>query len=300
MDTLTAARVLIDVALTQSFTATAERLEMSRPMVTRHVEALENWLGVRLLQRTTRKVSLTSAGEQSLPQLEQWVEQANALTQQWQQDAGLTGKVRVATSMSFGFAQLIPAVKPFMAAHPGVDVDIEVQDKAVDLIAERIDIAIRIASNPDPSLIGRPIAACDSVLVAAPDYLAAHAPIRSPEDLTAHSCLSYKQFDRPIWHLDKDEEHAAVEVQGKLSANEATTLLSAAIQGMGVSMQPVYLAHSAIARGQLEVVLPDWQPKAMDIYALYPSRRNQPPAVRALLDALIAHFADSEWAPVTI
>ncbi len=118
MDTLTAARVLIDVALTQSFTATAERLEMSRPMVTRHVEALEDWLGIRLLQRTTRKVSLTSAGEQSLPQLEQWVEQANALTQQWQQDAGLTGKVRVATSMSFGFAQLIPAVKPLWPLTP--------------------------------------------------------------------------------------------------------------------------------------------------------------------------------------
>ena len=300
MDKLTAAKVMIDVALTQSFTATADRLDMSRPMVTRHIEALEDWLGVRLLQRTTRKVSLTSAGEQSLPQLEQWVEQANALAQQWQQDTGLTGKVRVAASMSFGFAQLIPAVKLFMAANPDVEVDIEVQDKVVDLIAERIDIAIRIASNPDPSLIGRPIAVCDSVLVAAPDYLAAHRRILTPEDLAEHSCLSYKQFDRPIWHLDKGDEHVAIEVQGRLSANEATTLLSAAIQGMGVSMQPVYLAHSAIARGQLDVVLPDWQPKAMVIYALYPSRRNQPPAVRALLDALIAHFADSPWAPVSI
>lgn len=295
MDRLIAARVFVDVAGTQSFTATAERLEMSRPMVTRYVDAMESWLNARLLNRTTRKVSLTSAGEQCLPQVQAWVEQAQGLQYQLMGQDEPAGRIRVTTSMSFGFAQLIPAVKAFMAQYPRVGIDLDIHDRAADLVAERIDLAIRIASNPDPSLIGKPIARCESVLVATQRYLDGAPKIAKPADLTRHQCLGYKNFGRHIWHLDRGRQHESVEVNCRLTANEATTLLNAAIHDMGISLQPAYLAHSDLARGDLVQLLPKWKPKVMDIYALYPSRKYLSPAVRSLIDHLADWFSDGEW-----
>lgn len=300
MDRLTAATVFVDVAMTNSFTATADRLEMSRPMVTRYIDAMESWLQVRLFNRTTRKVSLTSAGERCLPQVRAWIEQAQGLQHQLMERDELSGKVRVAASMSFGFAQLVPAVKAFMDRHPRVDIDIDVQDRAADLISERIDLAIRITQNPDPSLIGRPVAQCDSVLVAAQTYLDSAPKIEKPADLAEHKCLGYKNFERHIWHLDRDQRHESIEVHCQLSANEATALLSAAIHGMGISLAPSYLANSALERGDLVQVLPQWQPKVMDVYALYPSRKHLSPAVRSLIDHLVDYFSDGEWQRVRL
>ncbi|MCR9422215.1 LysR family transcriptional regulator [Vibrio sp. RM-69-4] len=300
MDKLTAAQVFLDIAITQSFTATAERLDISRPMVTRHVETMETWLQARLLNRTTRKVSLTSAGVQCLDAIKLWVEQAQQLEHQLMDQQSLSGKIRIATSMSFGFSQLIPAVKPFLNTHPNIEIDIDVQDKTADLIAERIDLAIRIAADPDPSLIGRPIAQCDSVLVASPDYLMRCEPILTPSDLAQHRCLGYKNFERHIWHLKQDGKHQSVEVPCQLTANEATTLLHAAIHGMSVALQPTYLAKGALERGDLQQVLAHWQPKKMDIYALYPSRRHLSPAVRALIDHLKEYFMNHDWQTICL
>ncbi|TBW54671.1 LysR family transcriptional regulator [Marinobacter halodurans] len=295
MDRLTAATVFIDVASTQSFTATAKRLEMSRPMVTRHVEAMENWLNVRLLNRTTRKVSLTSAGERCLQEVQAWVEQAQGLKNQLMVHSELSGRIRVTASLSFGFAQLIPAVKSFMDRHPRVDIDIDVQDRTVDLIAERIDLAIRITPSPDPSLIGRPIAKCDSVLVASQAYLDSAPKLEEPADLAAHQCLGHENFEHHVWNLRRDQRHESIEVNCQLKSNEAMVLLNAAIHGMGVSLQPTYLANSALERGALVQVLPQWQPKVMDIYALYPSRKHLSPAVRHLIDHLDDYFSSGEW-----
>ncbi len=295
MDRLTAAKVFIDVATTNSFTATADRLEMSRPMVTRYIDAMESWLNVRLLNRTTRKVSLTTAGEQCLSEVELWVEQAEGLQHRLLNRDELRGKIRLATSMSFGFSQLIPAVNSFLAEHPQVEIDIDVQDRAADLVTERIDLAIRIAANPDPSLIGRRIGHCESVLVASPRYLQQAGEIHAPSDLAQHRCLGYKNFDRHVWNLTRGSEQAAVEVHCALTANEATTLLSAAMLDMGVSMQPTYLVTSALERGELVQVLPQWQPTTMDIYALYPSRKHLAPAVRSLIDHLFDYFKHNKW-----
>jgi DNA-binding transcriptional LysR family regulator len=300
MDRLAAATVFVDVASTNSFTATADRLEISRSMVTRYIDALERWLNVRLLHRTTRKVSLTSAGEQCLPRVQSWIDQAQGLQFQLMVPDELSGKIRISTSMSFGFSQLIPAVMAFMEKHPRVEIDVEAQDRATDLVAERIDLAIRITPNPDPSLIGRPIAKCDSVLVASQSYLNSAPRIKVPADLAEHRCLGYKNFERHIWHLDRNQHHESVEVTCHLTANEATTLLSAAIHGMGIGLQPTYLANSALARGDLVRVLPQWQPQAMDIYALYPSRKHLSPMVRALIDHLVDYFSSGEWQDIRL
>lgn len=295
MDKLTAAQVFVDVAYSGSFTATAERLEMSRPMVTRHIESVEAWLNTRLLHRTTRKVTLTTAGEACLPEIEQWLAQANRLVEQTKNQQELSGKIRIATSMSLGFSQLAPVFTKFMTRHPNVQIDIDLEDSTTDLIEQRIDLAIRIAANPEPSLIGKPIAECESILVASKGYLDRHPPITTPQELSAHHCLGYKNFDRHIWHLRKGEEFQSVDVTCKLSANEATTLLYAAMADGGISVQPTYLANQYIADGRLQQVLPTWTLNPMKIYVLYPSRQHLSPTVRALIDTLSNEFKHPPW-----
>jgi DNA-binding transcriptional LysR family regulator len=295
MDKLTAAQVFVDVAYSGSFTATADRLEMSRPMVTRHIESAEAWLNTRLLHRTTRKVTLTTAGEACLPEIEQWLAQANRLVEQTKSQQQLSGKIRVATSMSLGFAQLAPIFTRFMKRHPNVQIDIDLEDSTTDLIEQRVDLAIRIAANPDPSLIGKPIAECESILVASADYLADYPPITTPQQLSDHQCLGYKNFDRYIWHLHNGDEFQSVDVKCNLSANEATTLLHAAIAGGGISVQPTYLANQYILDGRLQRVLAPWTSNPMKIYVLYPSRQHLSATVRALIDTLSDEFKNPAW-----
>lgn len=295
MDRLIAAKVFVDVAYTRSFTNTAERLEMSRPMVTRYIEAMEDWLQTRLLHRTTRKISLTTTGEVCLKQVEIWLEQAEGLSTLARPSDELSGSIRLAVSMSFGFSQLMPAVHEFMQRHPKVSIDIDLQDSVTDLVEQRIDLAIRIASAPDPSLIGKPIAVCESVLVASPDYLAGKPAIRVPSDLVGHDCLGYKNFGRHVWHLSKKGQFESVDIECRLTANEATALLHAALCGAGISLQPTYLVNSHIKAGQLAVLLPDWKPNDMKVYALYSSRKHLLPTVRALIDFLEDYFRRNAW-----
>ncbi|MBJ7538599.1 LysR family transcriptional regulator [Marinomonas transparens] len=299
MDRVIAAKVFIDVAQSRSFTATAERLNMSRPMVTRYMEAMEDWLKTRLLHRTTRKISLTTAGESCLKDVELWLEQADKITSLANMGKELSGLVRVTTSMSFGFSQLMPAIQAFMDEYPQVCIDIDLEDSAANLTEKSIDLALRIASNPDPSLIGKPIARCESVLVASPDYLqkaqASVGDISDPQDLTRHDCLGYKNFEQHIWHLSKNDQFESVTVDCRLTVNEANALLHGTLNGIGISMQPTYLANRYIKDGRLIHVLPEWKPKALSIYALYSSRKHLSPTVRALIDHLESYFAAHPW-----
>ena len=295
MDRLTAAKVFVDVATTGSFTATADRLNMSRPMVTRYIETMEAWLNSRLLHRTTRKVSLTTAGEICLEEVKQWLRQAESLSGLADTSGELSGTVRLATSMSFGYSQLVPAIQEFMVENPKVNIDIDLQDSVTDLTEKQIDLAIRTASAPDPSLIGKPISVCESVVVASPQYLTRNSTISEPSDLTNHTCLGYKHFQQHIWHLTKDNSQQSVEVRCNLTANETTTLLHAALCGAGIAIQPTYLANQYIKSGQLQQVLPNWKPDDLIIYALYSSRKYMSPTVRTLIDYLSDYFSETHW-----
>ncbi|WP_191603232.1 LysR family transcriptional regulator [Marinomonas algicola] len=295
MDRLTAAKVFIDVAHSNSFTATAEKLTMSRPMVTRYIEAMEDWLGTRLLHRTTRKISLTTAGEDALKEIETWVKQADHIESLTSDSHSLSGSIRITTSMSFGVNQLLPAIQDFMTLHPKIQINIELEDSVTDMTEQSIDLAIRISSTPHPSLIGKPIAICQSVLVASPKYLSNHSKIMTPSDLKQHDCLGYKNHERYVWNLSKKDQFEAITVNCRLSANEATVLLNAALNHAGLTLQPTYLANTYIKSGQLEVVLPDWKPNDLKIYALYSSRKHLLPSVRALIDHLDQYFTAHPW-----
>ena len=296
MDRLTAMQVFVEVAASGSFSATADKLDMSRAMVTRYVGELEQWLGARLLQRTTRSVTLTDAGENCLRRSQQML----ALMQDVEEEtsshgAELRGQLRITCSMSLAYAQMAAAVVDFLKRHPQLKIDLNASEGALNLVEARIDLAIRISAEPDPMLIGRVLAPCTSVLVASPAYLAEHGVPQAPADLAAHRCLSYANFGKSIWTLSRGDQIAHVSVGGHLSANEATALLRAALAGGGIALQPTYLANPHLADGSLQAVLPDWTLPDMAIYALYPSRKHLSPAVRALLDFLVERFLVVPW-----
>ena len=296
MDRLAAMRVFVEVAGTGSFSAAAEQLDMSRAMVTRYVGELEQWLGARLLQRTTRSVTLTDAGEHCLRRSQQMLSlMADVEHETSSQDGELRGQLRITCSVSFAYAQMAAAVVDFLRLHPQLKIDLNASEGALNLVEARIDLAIRISAEPDPALIGRVLAPCASALVASPAYLASQGVPQSPADLAAHRCLTYANFGKSEWMLRRGTEQVQVGVSSHFSANEATALLRAALAGGGLALQPTYLANPHLADGSLQLVLPDWDPPDMSIYALYTSRRHLSPAVRALLDFLVDRFAEQSW-----
>ena len=279
-----------------SFSATADKLDMSRAMVTRYVAELEQWLGARLLQRTTRSLTLTDAGEHCLRRSQQMLAlMENVQEEAAQQEGALRGQLRITCSVSLAYAYLAAAVVDFLQLHPQLKIDLNASEGALNLVDARVDLAIRITSDPDPLLIARALAPCDSVLVASLAYLAQQGTPAHPSDLTTHRCLSFANFGKSIWQFSRGMESVQVGVASHFSANEATALLQAALAGGGLALQPTYLANPHLAQGRLVHVLPDWQVPRMTIYALYTSRRFLSPAVRAFLDFLVARLTPVPW-----
>jgi DNA-binding transcriptional LysR family regulator len=297
MDRLTATRVFVEVVERGSQTAAAEALEMSRAMVSRYLGELEAWVGARLLHRTTRKLSLTGAGEQLLGQCREMLAMADAMQSVSRTDeAAPRGTLRIACSQSLAQAWLVHALDEFIRLYPQVSVDLLVGSQAVNLVEARIDLALRITNQLEPNLIARQLVVCRSVVCATPAYLAKHGTPLRPEDLAQHNCLSYAYFGRSIWEFSRAGEPHAVAVSGNLSANESMVLLEAVLADIGISLQPRYSVSAHLRSGALVQLLPDYEPQQLGIYALYGTRRQMPPALRALLDFLIERLADApDW-----
>lgn len=292
-----ATRVFVEVVERGSQTAAAEALEMSRAMVSRYLGELETWVGARLLHRTTRKLSLTGAGEQLLGQCREMLAMAEAMQSVSRTDeAAPRGTLRIACSQSLAQAWLVHALDDFIRLYPQVSVDLLVGSQAVNLVEARIDLALRITNQLDPNLIARQLAVCRSVVCATPAYLAKHGTPQRPEELAQHNCLSYAYFGRSIWEFSRAGEPHAVAVSGNLSANESMVLLEAVLADIGISLQPRYSVSAHLRSGALVQLLPDYEPQELGIHALYGTRRQMPPALRALLDFLIERLADRpDW-----
>ncbi|NJA87890.1 LysR family transcriptional regulator [Rhodocyclus tenuis] len=298
MDRLIAARVFVAINERRSLIAAADSLAMSRAMVTRYLAQMEAWAGARLLHRTTRSLSLTAAGEETLQRCRRLLEVAEQMPVNV--DAGNDaphGIVRIACSQSLAQATLAHALAEYLRRHPRVSVDLQIGNQAVHLIDERIDLAIRITHQLDPNLIARPLGACPSVLCASPAYLDAHAVPLTVDDLAAHNCLTYSYFGKSLWQFEYGGEPRNVPVSGNLSANESVVLLQAALAGAGIAMQPVFSAAPFIADGRLIALLPEYRPLALGIFAVYASRAHQPASVRTLLDFLVDWFVQEGLAP---
>lgn len=297
MDRIIAAEVFVAIVERGSMIAAAETLGMSRAMVTRYLAQMEQWAGARLLHRTTRRLSLTDAGERTLERCRRMLALAGEIDlANGEQGDALRGLLRISCSQSLGQSALARAVVEYQQRYPQVAVDMQMSNRTVNLVEERIDLALRITNELDPNLIARPLSTCDSVVCAAPAYLAAHGIPRQPQDLALHNCLTYSYFGKSLWQFNHREGETAVAVSGNLSANESVVLMTSALQGAGITLQPYYSVAPLLACGELVELLPAYRPRAMGIYGIYTSRHQMPAAVRTMLDFLVAWFAnDAQW-----
>jgi DNA-binding transcriptional LysR family regulator len=291
MDRLTAARVFIEVAERGSLTQAAERLEMSPAMVSRYLSAMEAWLGTRLLHRTTRRIGLTDTGQTALLASRQLLELAEEMqANSHSRSREPQGKLRVATSVSFAEAQLTGAIVDFQRLHDRVEVDLMVTDRAVDLVEDRIDLAIRLTNSLDPAVVARRLAQCRSVLCAAPEYLSRHGQPADINELANHRFITRTFGAGTRYRFQKDTESIEVPVNGMLFTNETAVLRRAVLAGAGVGMLPTYYVGDDLRRGALVQLLPDYEPEPLGIYAIYLSRRHRLLALNLLLDFLAQRF----------
>jgi DNA-binding transcriptional LysR family regulator len=292
MDRIVAAQVFVTIAERGSLSSAAESLDMSRAMVTRYLAEMEGWSGARLFHRTTRRINLTVAGETTLSRCREML----ALAEQMPA-AGETEKdeprgiLRIACSQSLAQASLAAAVSTYLRRYPRTAIDLRIDNRAVNLVEERIDLAIRITNQLDPGMIARPLGSCHSVVCAAPAYLKEHGTPKKAEELALHNCLTYTYFGKSLWHFERAGKTVSVPVSGNLSANESVVLMQAAIEGAGIAMQPIYSAAPYLASGRLVALLANEQPQTLGIHGLYTSRRHQPAIMRSMLDFLGEWFA---------
>jgi len=291
MDRLSAMRVFVEVADRGSLTQAAEQLDLSRAMVSRHLANLEQWLGARLLHRTTRRISLSDAGEAALPRCRQLL----ALSDDIEAVTGTRvsepiGKLRITTSLSFAEAQLTAAVVEFQARHPRVEIEVLALDRAVNLVEERIDLAVRITNTLDEQFVARRLAPCRSVLCASPAYIRRHGRPAAPDDLKAHNCITHAFGSRAEYRLSHRGRVSTVAVGGTMFSNETGVLRQAVLAGAGIAMLPTYYVVEDLKRGALVRLLREHEPEPMGIHAVYLSRQHQPQALRLMIDHLAQRF----------
>jgi len=296
MDRLKAMQVFVEVADRGSLSAAAVHLDMSRAMVSRYLAEMEQWVGVRLLHRTTRRLSLTPAGAETLPRCRQMLDMVGDLHSAVATPEDTPrGLLRITTSMSFGARHLAPAVTDYVKRHPGTSVDLMLVERAVNLVEERVDLAVRITNDLDPNLIARKLAVCRSVVCASPEYLAREGVPARVEDLSLRNCLTHSYFGKSLWRFERDGEPVDVPVGGSISANEVSMLCSAAVEGAGIAMLPTYYAAEYIASGKLQVILPQCKPQELGIYGVYASRRQMPLILRSMMDYLAERLGSAPW-----
>jgi DNA-binding transcriptional LysR family regulator len=283
MDRLLAMRSFIEVASSGSFTQTAEKLGVSRLLVSRHVQLIESWLKQRLLHRTTRKVSLTQAGEEALKRCERILDETAALeVSACQQSQVLSGKIRIASPIGLAQNLLAEVISDFTEINPEVSIEIVASDSFSLLVDERIDIALRYTTQPDESLIARKLISIDFVVCASPGYLQKHSPPKNPEQLLAHNCLVHLGI--PKWEFIKNNNHCAISAEGNIKANDIGTLIQFALKDKGIMLLPCDLATPLIVNKQLVPLLEEYTIPSTALWAVYLSRSYQLPVVRQFID----------------
>ena len=299
MDRFQALTAFAKVVETGSFARAADRLDLSVSAVSRQVADLEAHLGARLLNRTTRRLSLTESGQafhercvQLLADLDEAEQAVGAST------VVPRGTLRLTASISFGVRYLAPAIAEFEARHPQLRFDVELSDRAVDLVDEGLDLAIRIGDIGSRALIARRIGVAQIVCCASPSYVAAHGAPRAPDDLRGHRCLTYEySSEGNVWRFrDAAGRAHEVSVAGSVHANNGAMLAALAVAGDGITTAPDFIVADDVRAGRLVPLLPGYVPPAIDITAAYPSRRHLSAKVRTFIDFLAERYArNPEW-----
>lgn len=299
MENFTDIAIFCHVVDSGSFTKAAEQLSLSRAVISKSIARLEERLAARLLNRTTRRLSLTEAGatlfEASHGALDQIEEAKLAIAQLQAEPRGL---LRLSVPMTFGMLHIAPAVPEFLERHPGITLEMRMDDRLVDLVAEGFDLAIRIASLTDSTLVARRLAPCRFVVCGSQAYFNRYGVPQVPDDLREHNCIIYLYSQPPnIWRFrDPKGQEIAVAVRGNLRVNNGIVEREAAVRGLGVTVSPTFHMGELIRAGLLQAVLSGYTVPEISVCAVYPQRKYLSPKVRAFIDFFAQRFGpDPYW-----
>jgi DNA-binding transcriptional LysR family regulator len=299
MDKFQEMQAFVAVVDNGSFVRAAEALHTSKAGISRQVADLEQRLGTRLLNRTTRKLSVTGEGQlfyQRCTDLLDGLKEAESELSL--RSAEPSGHLRVSAPVTFGISYLAPLWGQFLQQHPKISMEVTLSDRTVDLVEDGFDLAVRIARAPHPTFIARKLASTKMVLCASPAYLERHGIPEHPHDIAGHNVISYTYWS------SKDEWEFAhpggkieiVKTRPRLHANSGDTCVAAALQDQGIVLQPDFLVYEALREGKLEQVLKEYRVADLGIYAVYSSRRQMPLKLRSLIDFLVEAFQQPAWA----
>jgi DNA-binding transcriptional LysR family regulator len=286
--------VFAKVVELRSFAAAATELALSKATVSKAVTRLEQRLGARLFNRTSRRLALTDAGQKLSERAARLLADGEAAENEaLAQSVAPRGLVRLAVPMTFGLKAVAPILPEFLARYPDVAIDLHLSDAMVDLIGEGFDAGLRIASLPDSSLIARRLCAMPRYTVASPDYLKRHGRPTHPMQLAQHKCLGYAYLSTAgAWHFTNARgEQASVRPAGPLRVNNGEALIPALLAGLGIADLPEFIVGDAIAAGEVEVILKDWKQREGAVHLVTPPGGPRPARVEVLADFLAGHFA---------
>lgn len=303
VDWLQPMRIFVSVVQNGSLSSAGRQLGLSPASVSRHISALEESLGCRLVNRSSRKLTLTEAGELYYGKVEQILHQiAEANDSVSQLQTAARGTLRVHTRMLVGHLIVVPALPEFMERNPDVKIDLLMSNNAVDLVERNIDVDIRIGKLNDSSLVARRLSPAERVLCASPAYLASRGAVQSPDDLAAHNCLTYRiNVGQTVWRfLDEAGVLKEVPVAGSLQSDNGLALLNATLAGVGVALMPDWAVREHLAAGRLKRLLPQFRISHIEfdngVYAVY-QRSHMAAKVRAFIDFLAETFERAKPSP---
>jgi DNA-binding transcriptional LysR family regulator len=299
MDRFQAMRVFSQVVESGSFSSAAARLGLSTTAASRHVAELEAHLQTRLLNRTTRRVSLTESGRAFYERSVQLLADVDEAEQEASRAAVVPrGTIKLTSSVNFGVRHVAPAIAAFLSAHPEVRFDVSLSDRVVDLVEEGFDLAIRIGAPGSDNVVARKLGETRLVPCASPQYLRTHGAPQVPEDLAGHNCFTYEYVvPRNVWRFrDPAGNERAVRIGGNLHSNNGDLLAEVAVQGAGIVFEPAFILGPELRAGRLVPLLQDFVAPPLAIYAVYPSRKHLSAKVRLFVEFLIARFSQApDW-----
>ncbi len=295
MDRIDALQVFIAVARESGFSKAADKLGLSNQLVSKYVQQLEADLKVRLFNRTTRKVSLTEAGEQCFQRavqiLEGFTDMRNSVDELHREATGL---LRISAPVTFATNHLSVLLRDFCRQHPQVNIDLHLNDRTVDLLEEGFDVALRIGHLKSSALIAKRIAPIRLVFCAAPDYIRTHGPLNHPEDLIPDDHLNYSYLNLNTLNTDLHGLYTQRK-KARITANNGEILKDLAVAGAGYTLQPTFIVGEAIRSGALNVILKGHEPEPMGLYALYPHRQLLATKVRAFIDFIENYYGETPY-----
>lgn len=297
MDTLEGMRTYAAVVSEGSFSKAAERLGRSPQLVSKYVAQLEDRLGVRLLNRSTRRLSVTEAGQAYFERCQGIVAEVDELENAvGNMSEAVRGVLRINAPMTFGMHHLTPAIAEFQAAHPDLRVDLALDDRVIDIVREGFDLAIRIADLEASSLVARRLAPVNLAVCASPAYLERRGHPESPHDLASHECLGYTYSSaRDRWRFTSANGVEEVQVSGRFCANNGDALRTAALAGHGLIMQPTFIVGDDLRAGRLVSVMPHHAVTPLNVYAVYAHRQYLSNKVRAFVEFLGDYFGPAPY-----